>query len=161
MPLNSKIFIYTGSRTQDLSATEASITTKLHALSQKSMGQIDNLVYFRKRQTTVHESSPWALEARKSPWIWPKHERAKEVVFLFFIFIFYKKYIFDLEIYRNIPRPPRCRDLAARQRGGRGFCAKPFAQIIARRSLGPVARQRGGRPPGPPGCGATGSPTHI
>ena len=109
MPLNSKIFVYTGSRTQDLSATEASITTRLRALSQKSMGQIDNLVYFRKRQTTVHESSPWALEARKSPWIWPKHERAKEVVFLFFIFIFYKKYIFDLEIYRNIPRPPRCR----------------------------------------------------
>ena len=48
------------------------------------MGQIDNLVYFRKRQTTVHESSSWiwldswALEVRKSPWIWPKHERAKE-----------------------------------------------------------------------------------
>jgi len=27
----------------------------------------------------------------------------------FFIFVFYKKYIFDLEIYKNIPRPPRCR----------------------------------------------------
>ena len=32
------------------------------------------------------------------------------VVFLFFIFYFHflEKYIFDLEIYRNIPRPPRC-----------------------------------------------------
>jgi len=30
-------------------------------------------------------------------------------IFLFFIFIFYKKYIFDLEIYRNILRPSRSR----------------------------------------------------
>ena len=29
--------------------------------------------------------------------------------FLFFYFCFLQKYIFDLEIYRNIPRPPRCR----------------------------------------------------
>ena len=35
-------------------------------------------------------------------------------IFLFFISVFYKKYIFYLEIYRNIPRPPRCR--AARSR---------------------------------------------
>ena len=87
-------------------------------------------------------------------------------------FYFLQKYIFDLKIYRNIPPAaplPVGRDLAARQRGGRGFCAKTFAQIIAHRSLGPVARQRGGRAPQaarqrggrpwPPGCGATGSPT--
>ena len=68
-------------------------------------------------------------------------------VYLFFIFVFYKKYIFDLKIYKNIPGRPAAGRLAARQRGARGFCAKTFAQIIARRSLGPVARQRGGRPP--------------
>jgi hypothetical protein len=31
------------------------------------------------------------------------------VVFFIFYFCFLQKYIFDLEIYRNIPRPPRCR----------------------------------------------------
>ena len=75
--------------------------------------------------------------------------RAVFFIFLFFIFVFYKKYIFDLEIYRNIPRPP-----------GSG-AAGAFLKKISRSKLragpwGPVARQRGGRPPRPLGCGATG-----
>ena len=72
-------------------------------------------------------------------------------VFLFFIFYFrfLQKYIFDLEIYRNIPRPP-----------GSG-AAGAFLKKISRSKLragpwGPVARQWGGRPPRPPGSGATG-----
>ena len=83
--------------------------------------------------------------------------------FLFFIFVFYKKYIFDLEIYRNIPRPPRCR-AAGTWPPGSG-AAGAFLKKISRRKLragpwGPVARQRGGRP-WPPVCRATGSPTLI
>ena len=72
--------------------------------------------------------------------------------FYFFYFRFLQKYIFDLQIYKNIPRPPR----AARQRGGRGISEKNFVEKIARRSLGAAARQRGGRPPKPPGSRATG-----
>ena len=94
-------------------------------------------------------------------------------LFLYFLFSFFTKIYFrfgNLQEYtpaaplpgvRDLAAPLQgVRDLAARQRGGRGFCAKPFAQIIVRRSLGPVARQRGGRP-WPPGCRAVGSPTLI
>ena len=31
------------------------------------------------------------------------------LIFIFFISVFLQKYIFDMEIYRNIPRPPRYR----------------------------------------------------
>ena len=89
--------------------------------------------------------------------------------FLFFYFHFLQKYIFVFKIYRNIPAAllPGSRDLVAPLRGGRGFCAKNFAKIFVRRSLGAgrpaagrpapqAARQRGGRP-WLPGCRATGS----
>ena len=63
-------------------------------------------------------------------------------IFLFFIFVFYKN-IFSIlkftEIYPAAPLPVG-RDLAARQRGGRGISEKNFAEKIARKSLGPVAR---------------------
>ena len=42
---------------------------------------------------------------------------------------------------------PGGRDLAARLPGGRDLNAKKRRKKIADRSLGPVARQRGGRPP--------------
>ena len=74
-------------------------------------------------------------------------------------FYFLQKYIFDLKIYRNIPPAaplPVGRDLAARQRGGRGFCTKTFAQIIACRSLGAGRPAVGRRPP--PGRPAAGRP---
>ena len=62
-------------------------------------------------------------------------------IFLFFIFVFYKN-IFSIWKFTGI-YPGR--DLAARQRGGMGFCAKTLAQIIARRSLG-AGRPAVGRP---------------
>ena len=78
--------------------------------------------------------------------------------FLFFIFVFYKN-IFSIlkftEIYPAAPLPVG-RDLAARQRGGRGISEKNFEEKIARRSLGAgrpaaglpalAARLRGDRP---------------
>ena len=45
-----------------------------------------------------------------------------------------------MEIYRNIPRPPGCRAAGA-------YPKKKTRKIIADRSLGPVARLPGGRPP--------------
>ena len=90
-------------------------------------------------------------------------------LFLYFLFSFFTKIYFrfgNLQEYTPAAPLPGGRDLAARQRGGRGICEKNFRDKIARRSLGPVARQRGGRPslaarqrggrPWPPGCGATG-----
>ena len=77
--------------------------------------------------------------------------------FYIFYFRFLQKYIFDLEIYRNILRQRGDRDLAARQPGGRVYPEKKRRQKIADRSLGTgrpaagrpapqAARQRGGRP---------------
>ena len=79
-------------------------------------------------------------------------------IFLFFIFVFYKN-IFSIwkftGIYPAAPLPGG-RDLAARQRGGRGISEKNFVEKIARRSLGAghptagrpalAARLRGDRP---------------
>ena len=70
--------------------------------------------------------------------------------FFIFQFRFLQKYIFVFEIYKNIPRPPRCRAAGA-------FLQKVSGKICARAPGGPVARQRGGRPPRPPGSGAAGS----
>ena len=50
--------------------------------------------------------------------------------FYIFHFRFLQKIYFRFEIYRNIPRPPRCRDLVAPLRGGRGFSAKNFAENL-------------------------------
>ena len=90
---------------------------------------------------------------------YPRHVNGG-FLFFYFYFRFLQKYIFDLEIYRNIPRPPRCR-AAGTWPPGSG-AAGAFLKKISRRKLragpwGPVARQRGGRPPRPPGSGATSS----
>ena len=64
-------------------------------------------------------------------------------LFLYFLFLFFTKIYFrfgNLQEYT-----PGGRDLAARQRDGRGFCAKVFAQIFACRSLG-AGRPAAGRP---------------
>ena len=74
---------------------------------------------------------------------WPPFVK---VVFLFFYFLFsfFTKYIFDSEIYKNIPRPPRYR-AAGTWPPGRGIYEKKFAEKIARRSLG-AGRPAAGRP---------------
>ena len=72
----------------------------------------------------------------------------RQAVFLFFIFVLKNIYFRFGNLQEYTP--------AARQRGGRGFYAKNFAQIIARRSLG-VGRPAAGRP-APPGRSATGRP---
>jgi len=61
--------------------------------------------------------------------------------FYIFYFCFLQKYIFDLEIYRNIPRLSGGRDLAARQPGGRGLSAK-------KKTTKNCSQVRGNRPPG-------------
>ena len=71
-------------------------------------------------------------------------------IFYIFVFCFLQKYIFVFEIYRNIPPPPRCR--AAGTWSPRCGAAGAFVQKLLRKYLcagpwGPVARQRGGRPP--------------
>ena len=70
-------------------------------------------------------------------------------IFIFFISVFYKN-IFSIwnftEIYPGRPaagRPGLGRPAAGRQ----GLIRKKTRKIIADRSLGPVARLRGGRPP--------------
>ena len=64
-----------------------------------------------------------------------------------------------MEIYRNIPRPPRCRAAGTWPpgSGAAGAFLKKNSLIKLRAGpWGPVARQRGGRPPRPPGSGAAG-----
>jgi len=72
-----------------------------------------------------------------------KGEKGKEAEisrgFLFFLFFsrFLQKYIFDMEIYRNIPRPPGCR--------AAGAYLKKRGKQIADRSL-ETGRPAAGRP---------------
>ena len=61
-------------------------------------------------------------------------------IFIFFIFVFYKN-IFSFSKFTGISP-------AAPLPGGRGFCAKNFVKIFARRAAGRPA-------PRPPGCRAT------
>ena len=86
-----------------------------------------------------------------------------QAVFYFYIFqfCFLQKYIFVFEIYRNIPRPPRCRTAGTwppRCRAAGVFSAKLFVENLrpgpwrtgrpaAGRPAPQVARQRGGRLP--------------
>ena len=84
--------------------------------------------------------------------------------FFIFYFRFLQKYIFDLEICRNIPRPSGCR-AAGTWPPGSG-AAGAFLEKNLRRKLrpspwGPVARQRGGRPHRPPGSGAAGPTVRL
>ena len=69
--------------------------------------------------------------------------------FYIFYFHFLQKYIFDMEIYRNIPRPPRCRAAGANLQ-------KKEENKLRTGPWEPAARQPGGRPPRPLGCGAAG-----
>ena len=68
-------------------------------------------------------------------------------IFLFFISVFTKIYFRfgNLQKYTPAAPLPGGRDLAARLPGGRDLNAKKEEKNC--RSLGPVARQRGGRPP--------------
>ena len=81
-------------------------------------------------------------------------EEGEGAVFLFFYFLFSfftKIYFYFRNLQEYTPAAPLSggRDLIAPLRGGRGFCAKTFTKIFARRSWGrrrvPAARQWGGR----------------
>ena len=75
------------------------------------------------------------------------HSRAV-FLFLYFLFSFFTKIYFrfgNLQEYTPTAQLPGGRDLAARQRGGRGISEKNFAEKIARRSLG-TGRPAAGRP---------------
>ena len=80
-----------------------------------------------------------------SPTLHEFHGRKGSFFIFYFYFLFLQKYIFDLKIYRNIPRPPRCRAAGTWQRGGRGISEKNFTEKITRRSLG-AGRPAAGRP---------------
>ena len=75
-------------------------------------------------------------------------------------FRFLQKYIFDLEIYKNIPRqgrPGPGRPATGRQEL---ICKKKSTKNCAEVPGEPAARQRGGGP-WPPACGATASPPTL
>ena len=79
-------------------------------------------------------------------------------IFFIFYFRFLQKYIFILKIYRNIPPPPRCwaAGIWSPRCGAAGAFLQKFSwRICTEAPRGPVSRQRGGRPPRPPGSGAT------
>ena len=79
--------------------------------------------------------------------------------FYIFYFRFLQKYIFVFEIYRNIPRPPRCRAVGtwSPRCGAAGAFLQKFCENFCRKAPGgPVARQRGGRPPRQPSSGVAG-----
>ena len=70
----------------------------------------------------------------------------------FYFYIFYFRFLqkiyfrfVNLQEYTPAAPLPGGRDLAARQRGGRGICEKIFRDKIARRSLG-ASRPAAGRP---------------
>ena len=69
--------------------------------------------------------------------------------FFYFLFSFFTKNIYfrfrNLQKYTPSAPLPGDRDLVAPLRGGRGFCAKNFAKIFARRSLR-AGRPAAGRP---------------
>ena len=67
--------------------------------------------------------------------------------FLLFIFVFLKKYFRFRNLQEYTPAAPLSgdRDLIAPLQGGRGFCAKTFTKIFARRSL-EAGRPAAGRP---------------
>ena len=76
-------------------------------------------------------------------------------LFFYFLFLFFTKIYFrfrNLQEYTPAAPLPGGRDLVAPLWGDRGFCAKTFVKIFARRSLGPVARQRSAGP-GRPAAG--------
>ena len=116
--------------------------------------------------STTVENGPyqWSLEPATTTSVGRNHVIPQSIqssgFFIFFIlyFHFLQKYIFDLEIYRNIPRPPRCRAAGTWPPGSGAagaFLKKNSRRKLRAGLLGPVAQQRGGRP-WPPGCGPAG-----
>ena len=64
-----------------------------------------------------------------------------------------------MEIYRNILRPPRCRAAGTWPpscRAAVAYLQKKEENKLRTCPWEPAARQLGGRPPRPPGCGAAG-----
>jgi len=87
-------------------------------------------------------------------WVWPSSRlglpdpaRVRFFYFNIFYFRFLQKYIFDMKIYRNIPRPPRCRAAGTWPPGCRaaGAYLQKKRKKIADRSLG-TGRPAAGRP---------------
>ena len=67
-------------------------------------------------------------------------------IFLYFLFSFFTKIYFRFgNLQEYTPVAWGGRDLAARQRGGRGICEKNFREKIPRRSLG-AGHPAAGRP---------------
>ena len=66
--------------------------------------------------------------------------------FFYFLFSFFTKIYFRFGNLQEYTRPPRCQIWPPGSGAARAFLEKKIAEKIARRSLGPVARQRGGRP---------------
>ena len=68
------------------------------------------LVQFHACTTTPQTAMELGLEF--GPWLWASRWPGwlpRFFIFIFFNFVFLQKYIFVLEIYRNIPRLPHCR----------------------------------------------------
>ena len=84
-----------------------------------------------------------------------RHDQVAVFLFFYFLFLFFTKIYFrfqNLQEYTPAAPLPGGRDLVAPLRGGRDFTAKIFAETPG----GPVAQQRSGRPPRPPGSGEEG-----
>ena len=81
--------------------------------------------------------------------------------FYIFIFSFFTKIYF---CFRNLQKYIPARPVAGRPGSGRpaaGFCAKNFAKIFARRSLGAGCPAAGRPTPRPPGTGAASPGLHA
>ena len=80
-------------------------------------------------------------------------------VFLYFLFLFFTKINFrfgNLQKYIPATPLPGGRDLAARLPAAGGYLQKKDENKLQTGPWEPAARQLGGRPPRPPGCGAAG-----
>ena len=91
-------------------------------------------------------ANTWATPTRTSTSSPPSKQNstAESRGFFIFYFRFSQRYIFDLEIYRNIPRSPRCRAAGNWPPGSEA--AGAFLKKNSRRKLragpwGPAARQ--------------------
>ena len=86
------------------------------------------------------------------------------IAVFYFLFLFFTKIYFcfrNLQKYTPAAPLPDGRDLVAPLRGGRGFSAIISRNFLQKSPWRTAARQRGGRPPRPPGNGAAGSPILI
>ena len=137
--------------------------------SQTKSGHMLNTTFFttrliwlkenKKKAGTVNCSSHIAKYSRTQFCYWASCMCVcRQAIFYFYIFYFrfLQKYIFDLENYRNIPRPPRCRAAGTWPPGNRaaGAYLKKNLQKITPRSL--EDRPHGSeaaRPPGRPAVG--------